>query len=183
MKKILSIISVLALFGISACTGPIGPRGPQGPQGNDGLDGLVGFVMEWDNVDFTATNNYEVQLQFSDFDFGALQSDVVLVYFLWDVQDGLEVWRQLPQTIIKPEGIVQYNFDFTTGDVFLFMDADFDLNILGAGDTDDWVVRVVVVPGEFVNGRMKKDITYEEAKVLFELPELPTPVSVRERAE
>ena len=138
-------------------------------------DGLIGFVMEWENVDFSASNDFSALLEFNEFGFEALESDVALVYLLWDVDEstGDEIWRQLQQTLIIPEGILQYNYDFTRFDTSVFMDADFDLGVLGALDTDDWVVRVVVVPGEFVGGRKAaSEISYQELEEQLGLPQL-----------
>ena len=175
MKYLLTIVTLISALTFMACDGPVGPQGPAGFDGVDGADGLVGFVMEWENVDFTASNDYAALLDFNDFDFAALESDVVLVYLLWDVDEntGDEIWRQLQQTLIIPEGILQYNYDFTRFDTNVFLDADFDLGILGALDTDDWVVRVVVVPGEFVSGRKAHtSISYQELEEKLELPQL-----------
>ena len=61
-------------------------------------------------------------------------------------------------------------------DVRLFMEASFDLNTLGASATDDWIVRVVIVPGDFwSNSRLSaEEIEYNELKEMLNLPELPT---------
>jgi hypothetical protein len=112
---------------------------------------------------------------------------VVLVYLLWDVVDiegvPTEVWRQIPQTILTNNGLLQYNFDFTMVDIRLFLDAEFDLSLLGAIDTDDWVVRAVVVPGDFwSSGRIASDeIAYEDLEEMLGLPELGTPESIIKR--
>jgi hypothetical protein len=179
------------ITGLSSCiddnVGPAGPQGPEGPQGNDGPKGDSGFVFEYEEVNFTAPD-FEVFLPFPN-DFESLSSDVALVYLLWDVVDvdgvDTEVWRQIPQTILTDDGILQYNFDFTVGDVRLFMDADFDPGLLGAADTDDWVVRVVIVPGDFWNsaGRVSSELPYNELKEILGLPELATPKSLIERRQ
>lgn len=181
MKYLFTIAVLVSCFTFMACegpTGPVGPQGlpgPQGPRGVSGSAGDLGFVMEWEGVDFTASNDYAAFLDFADFGFAGEVSDVALVYLLWEVDEvtGNEIWRQLQQTLIIPEGILQYNFDFTPFDVNLFMDADFDLGILGAQDTDDWVVRVVVVPGDFVGGRKAgAEISYQELEEKLGLPQI-----------
>lgn len=177
MKKLLTFFVLGTFLTISACIndgdiGPPGPPGPRGPQGVQGEPGESGFVMEWEGITFDATNNYEVTLNYVDsgFDFEGLASDVALVYFLWE-SDPDEIWRPLPQMIFHPEGLLQYNYDFTSFDTRLFLDADFNLDLLGAIDTDDWVVRVVVVPGEFVNGRI--DVSdYNKVEEALGLPDL-----------
>ena len=174
------LLYLISLLILAACEGPTGPVGPVGPVGPDGEPGEIGFVMEWKDVDFTASEDpdedYKVLLDFNDFEFEGLDSDISLVYFLWEVDPttDLEVWRPLPQTLIVKEGLLQYNYDFTKFDVKLSMDADFDLNSLGANDTDDWIVRVVVVPGEFVGGRKAASII--DCHVLAERLGLPEPI-------
>ncbi len=175
MKAIFTIISLLSILGFSSCfisddgqVGPVGPQGPAGPQGPQGAAGESGFVFEYTDINFTAPA-YEVFLTYPD-DFETLPSDVAIVYLLWGVEeiDGVEVeiWRQLPQTLIVDEGLLQYNFDFSQNDVRLFLDADFPLDILTANDTDEWIARVVVVPGNFWNGRRDLSDYYELEKEL-----------------
>jgi hypothetical protein len=172
MKKGLILAVFLGLvLSFSSCVenetpGPQGPAGPQGPQGEPGESG---YVFEYTNVNFTAPN-YEAFLDFGDFE--VLQSDVVLVYLLWEVQEIngqlVDIWRPLPQTIFHPDGILQYNFDYGVTDVRLFLDADFPLDLLNAIDTDQWIVRVVVAPGEFVDPSSRIDLSnfYDVAKQL-----------------
>lgn len=187
MRAFFTSIIFLSLLVFASCTetyvgpeGPQGPRGPQGYDGQDGQDGLDGedgenaFVFEWEGIDFSAPD-YEVIIPYPD-EFVGLASDVALVYYLWDTyetNDGeiVEVWRMLPQTWLVDEGTIVYNYDFSMYDVRLFMDADFPLDLLGAIHTDDWIVRVVVVPGDFFNGRMDFS-DYDAVKEQFNLPDL-----------
>lgn len=191
MKSIINALFIVMITGLLSCindnVGPTGPVGPAGPQGNDGPQGESGYVFEFEQVDFTSPA-YEVFLSFPD-NFETLSSDVALVYMLWDVAvvDGVdtEVWRQIPQTILTNDGLLQYNFDFSMVDVRLFMDAEFDMNLLGAIDTDDWVVRVVIVPGNFWNSSRinKSDLNYNDVKEMLGLPELPTHKSTVKRRQ
>ncbi len=143
MKTIIKAWIIVMITGLSSCSvDNVGPEGPMGPQGNDGPKGdkgESGFVFEYEQLNFTAPN-YELFLPFPD-DFETLSSDVALVYLLWDVVDvdgvATDIWRQIPQTILTDDGILQYNFDFSLDDVRLFMEAEFDLALLGAADTDD----------------------------------------------
>ena len=189
MKTLINaLIIVMLTVSFSCITDNVGPAGPMGPQGDDGPigpKGDSGFVFEFEQVNFTEPD-YEVFLPYPD-DFESLSSDVALVYFLWDVVevDGVdtEVWRQIPQTILTDDGMLQYNFDFTMVDVRLFMAAEFDLALLGAADTDDWIVRVVIVPGDFWNSArlMPGEIQYNDLKEMLGLPELAIPNSVIKR--
>ena len=191
MKAITRALIIVIIAGMSSCiTDNVGPSGQMGPQGNDGPKaekGDSGFVFEYEQISFTAPD-YEAFLPFPD-DFESLTSDVALVYLLWDVVevDGVdtEVWRQIPQTILTNEGALQYNFDFSLIDVRLFMDASFDMALLGARDTDDWVARVVIVPGDFWSSArlMPGEIQYNDLKEMLGLPELAVPKTVFKRRQ
>jgi len=183
MKRLvyLSMASLVLLF--SGCAeGPEGPPGPIGPVGPKGDPGESGYVFEYENIDFTGPD-YEVFLNYPN-DFEGLASDVALVYLLWGVDGDLEIWRPLPQTTILPEGTLVYNYDFTLQDARLFLQADFSLDLLAAIDTDDWVARVVIVPGEFwASNRTGDHIDYEIVKEAFNLPDLPAHQQVTERRD
>lgn len=187
MKTLIKSIIIILFAGLSSCIEEVGPAGPQGPQGPEGPQGESGYVFEYEEINFTAPD-YEVFLPYPD-DFESLTSDVALVYLLWDVVDvdgvDTEIWRQIPQTLMADAGILQYNFDFTTGDVRLFMEADFDMSLLGAIDTDNWVARVVIVPGDFWDSSRiaAGELSYEEVKEMLGLPELSTPNTDMKRRE
>lgn len=182
MKTLFTSAIFFSLLVFVSCTetyvGPEGPMGPQGPRGYDGVDGVDGesaYVFEWTGVTFNAPE-YEVILPYPD-SFTGVSSDVTLVYFLWDTyetNDGelVEVWRQLPQTILTDDGALQYNYDFSMYDVRLFMDAEFPLDILGAIDTDDWIARVVIVPGNIWNGGRVDFSDYNEVVKALNLPDI-----------
>ncbi|MFY0601316.1 MAG: collagen-like protein [Cyclobacteriaceae bacterium] len=178
MKTLLSILTLSIIF-ISSCTetviGPQGPRGDQGPVGPIGADGESAFVFEYENIDFTRGNNYQVFLPYPS-NFEGFGSDVALVYLLWNVEEvngeDVEVWRSLSQQVLFTDGTLQYNYDFSSTDVRLFMEANFSLDELTAVDTDGWVARVVVVPGSFWdNGRV--DVSdYNKVEEMLGLPKL-----------
>jgi hypothetical protein len=182
MKTLITILGLGLILSLNSCfigdEGPRGPQGIQGQTGDQGEPGAEGFVFEYENVSFTGPE-YEIVLDFNgDFNFEGLDSDVALVYFLWDTEvingETLEIWRALPQSIITPSGLLQYNYDFTKYDVSLFLDAEFPLDDLTAADTDDWIVRIVVVPGKFWNSGGRKAMpSYEEVKAEFNLTDLP----------
>ena len=150
MKRLIPFLFILSAF--MACEGPegdVGPQGPQGPPGEDAIN-IESFVFEYE-VDFVP-DDYTVVLPYAD-DFVALPSDVTLVFFKWgetEINGEIEdIWRALPQTILSQNGMIQYNYDFTRYDVQLFLTTDFNPDLLEPIDTDDWIVRVVVVPGQF----------------------------------
>ncbi len=177
MKNFTSLFFLVILFAAQSCIGPEGPQGPPGPQGVDGLDGLNGeeaYVFEY-IFDFEAPE-YSVLLEFSN-DFVALDSDVVLVYLLWDTDGDVEIWRMLPQNSMTDFGFLSYNYDFSKYDARLFLESDFDLNQLGSLYLSNWVARVVVVPGQFA-GRVDYS-DYHAVKELFNLPDRELPAGYK----
>lgn len=174
MKNFISIFLVTGLAYLLGCSTPEpGPVGPQGPQGPEGAPGESGYVFEYENVSFLSPD-YEVFLEFP-VDFEVFPSDVVLVYLLWDVQqiDGqnVDVWRPLPQQVFTENGLLIYNFDHTVRDARLFLDAGFPLDLLSAIDTDGWIVRVVIMPANFVEQGRVGSMSYMDAEKLLGLPE------------
>ncbi|WP_299521653.1 hypothetical protein [Winogradskyella sp.] len=140
MKRILSFITVFALV-LTACEGD---PGPPGPPGFDGLDSDQFAAEAFEIVlDFTPQNNYEF---IEPYGFPVAQSSVTLVYISWEVDNGQDIWRLLPQTVIFEDGNdLVYNFDFTQNDVRFFLEGS-DLDGLDAVWTQAQVFRVVVLP-------------------------------------
>lgn len=163
MKKITLFVAVFTLV-LQGCyvenPGPQGPRGYDGLNGIDGQDGEEAFVFEY-QFDF-AHPDYR-QLLVLPSTFQMLDSDVVLVYFLWEVtNEGTEVWRQIPQNLFTSEGTLQYNYDFTKFDVSVYMQATFPLQLVTSNFLDNWIARVVVVPGQFSGGRTTAPVDYSD---------------------
>jgi hypothetical protein len=185
--SISSLCTVLFLIFGFACMepngpmGPPGPEGPRGPQGPKGDPANEAVVIEYENVDFLPPA-YNVYLEFPDYQ--ALPSDAVLVYALWEIEkvDGeiFEIWRLLPQTTFPSDGTLVYNYNHTDVDVELFLDANFVIkdSFLGPDELDDWVVRIVIIPGQYLsNGRTNGAIDfsdYDAVKKRFSLPDMPT---------
>lgn len=144
MKKIVSLLFVCAMV-LTSCTGDQGPAGPPGYDGIDG--GIIGSSAFEKTVNFNANENFSFTQEYG---FSASEFDVTLAYILWETASGTDVWRMLPQTVLLDQGLLFYNYDFTQTDVRFFLDADFDLNLLGSGDTQNQVFRVVVVPADKV---------------------------------
>ena len=162
--KLLSFITILLLMGCQ--DDPIvGPPGPPGEDGLNGEDGLIGTVFEYE-VDFTGPE-YEAFLGFPN-DFTIYESDKMLVYILWDItEDDVDIWRQVPQTILTDNGIFQYNFDFTFEDVRVFMESEFSFDLLTSADTDNQIFRVVVVPADFLESARFDFSDYETVTETF----------------
>lgn len=164
MKKILLLCSLIGMFVFQGCEGPAGPEGPPGQPGRN-VESEVFEVTR----DFNPQNDFSslVQLNPTIYD-----SDVVLVYLLWDVDGNTPIWRQMPQTVQLTEGDLQYNFDFTPFDVNLFLSsADFDLTILGSQWTQDQTFRIVIVPGYFSNKKAVDYSNYDAVIKAFNIDE------------
>lgn len=155
MKKLIKICSIIISFLMISC-GVDGVDGYDGYDGRDGIDGqdgvtILGKVIDIEG-DFTANNDYAIFYEFTD-SIEVFETDVVLVYILFDQTedsngDAIDIWRLIPQTIILDQGLLQYNYDHTFLDVNIFLDANFDLSTLQAGDTDNQVFRIAVLPAE-----------------------------------
>lgn len=153
MKTITSLFLILALAVFSSCEGPMGPPGFDGEDGLDGTS-LLGSVFEIEG-DFTTANEHSLYYEFPA-DFEIYDTDIVMVYMLWDVVDGengstLDLWRPLPQTIVLDDGVIQYNFDYTIADVKVFM--DFTVNELLPAETDGQVFRIAVLPADWASDK------------------------------
>ncbi len=147
-------------------------EGPQGPPGLNGLDGvnILGSVFEVQGT-FTQANEFSLLFEFPN-TLEVFETDVVLVYLLWDVTtDGngqnVDIWRLLPQTRIVDQGLLQYNYDFTFFDVNIFLETDFDPALLLPGDTDNQVFRIAVLPADMVAGSRVDVNDYEQVMSLI----------------
>ncbi|EGV45023.1 hypothetical protein BZARG_331 [Bizionia argentinensis JUB59] len=155
MKNLIAVLFVSALL-ITSCEGPQGPPGSPGLQGNDGIDGETIVAPSFEiELDFTAANNFEF---FEPYGFNTLSSDITLVYILWEVNNGQDVWRLLPQTVEFNNGTLVYNYDFTQTEVSIFLDGTIDFNTLDISWTNNRVFRVVVVPADNVGRQDFSDI-------------------------
>lgn len=165
MKKLNLLIGALAALFIISCEGPQGPPGfdgfdgERGPAGQDGADGIniLGKVVDIEGT-FSLENDYSIFYEFPQ-TIEVFETDVVLVYLLWDETEDsngelVDIWRLMPQTRILDQGLLQYNFDYTFFDVNIFLESDFDLATLPAGDTDNQVFRIAVLPAESTTGKL-----------------------------
>ena len=168
MKKLANIILAFTALIIVSCEGPMGPPGAQGEDG--GLELATIYDIEGD---FTSGNNYRFGFTFPGD--GIYDTDVVLVYILWEVVDGLEVWRLLPQTVVlKDNGsgetdVLQYNFDYTYVDVQVFLEFTFPESSLLPAETDDQVFRIAVVPADFV---ALKSVDVSDINTILQYPDI-----------
>jgi len=146
MKRILLLLAVVGIITLSGCEGDRGPQGPQGPMGESEVFEVT--------TDFVPDIDPELSYRsFFDLNPVILPADNLLVYELAAVQNNLDVWKLLPQIYTFSDGgIAQYNFDFTTNDFSIFLDANFDRANLPAGWVQNKTFRIVIVPGYFSRG-------------------------------
>lgn len=149
MKTITGILFVFTLAVLTSC---IGEPGPPGPPGEDG-DSFLGSVFEIEG-DFTSDNDYSLFFEFPN-TIEVFESDVVLVYILWDQTeddngDPVDIWRLLPQSVVFDNGdILQYNYDHTFFDVEIFLDGSADFGALDPAYLEDKVFRIAVLPADY----------------------------------
>jgi hypothetical protein len=153
MKRIILFVAFTSAILFSSC------EGPEGPPGVPGVN-ILGQVFEV-NIDFNPGNNF-LQLVTFPSNIEVYESDVVLVYLLTDVIPGdnggtIDVWSQLPQTFFPAQGTLLYSFDHTFLDAQIFLDANFDLRLLGPGFTNDQIFRIAIVPAEFGTADLTMD--------------------------
>lgn len=152
MKTIKLFLILFSAIVISSC------EGPMGPPGYDGLDGedLIGTIFEIKG-DFTPANDFRLYFDFPG-NFEIYDTDVVLVYMLWEQTDGLNVWRLMPQTVVlnyvnngnSETEVLQYNYDYTVADVQVFLEGTIDFSTLLPAEWKDQIFRIAVLPADFM---------------------------------
>lgn len=168
MKKLVSILLIFAAVVITSCEGPMGPPGLDG-------DTFIGSVFEIED-DFTPSNDFRLYFDFPN-NFMVYDTDVVLVYMLWEQTDGLDVWRLMPQTVVlktiypdrSETDVLQYNFDYTINDVQIFLEGTVDFNTLLPAEANNQVFRIVVLPADFA---AKNKSNFNDLNLLLDSPSL-----------
>lgn len=158
MRKLTGILMIVMALFLGACEGPAGPPGMDG-------DSFIGSVFEVEG-DFTAANNYKIYDSYPS-NIVVYDTDVVLVYILWEQANGLDVWRLLPQTVVLPNGVIQYNYDYTYTDFQIFLEFTVPENDLLPAETQDQIFRVAVLPADFV---AKKEVNVNDFNTIVDSP-------------
>jgi hypothetical protein len=156
-KKITLLFAFIGMMSVQSCT--VNEVNPEPVVDNDTISEVIEVTTS-----FNAGNNYSGLIKFNP---PIYNSDMVLVYHLYDVVDGADVWRQMPQTYyLTAGGELDYNFDFTKFDVRIFLDANFNLNTLSYTWTQNQTFRIVIVPADFSN-RMSKSVDFKDYKAVI----------------
>ncbi len=105
---------------------------------------------------FSSSNNYSSLVVF---DPPLYSRDSVLLYHLYDVVNGQDVWKLMPQTYyFSDNGALDFNFDYTKFNEKIFLSANFNLNTLDASWTKNQTFRVVIIPDGFAKSVNKNNI-------------------------
>ena len=139
MKKIMILFAVVGMAIFSSCEGPEGPEGPPG---------LIGSVIEITDVSFTVSNGFSIIQNFNTI----YDSDMILVYRLSGVSNGVDIWSLVPETHYFDDGTRNFNYDFefTKSSVNIFMGGN-DLGTVSNDFRLNQVFRIVIVPADFIN--------------------------------
>lgn len=155
MKKIFLLLAVAGMTFLQGC------EGDPGPQGEPGYT-VEAEVFEIRNVNFIndGGGNYGI---IYDLNPTILASDMILVYRLAGVSNGLDIWESLPKTYYFSNGEeLDYNFDFTTNDINIYLGYT-DQSVLTPNFLQGQIFRVVVIPGYFSN-KLAGDTSYANVK-------------------
>ncbi len=161
MKKIFLLLAVVGMTFLQSCEGDEGPAGPQGPAGPSAE------VFEIRNVNFIndGTGNYGI---IYDLNPAILNADMILVYRLSGVSNGLDIWESIPKTIYFSNGEeLDYNFDFTTNDISIYLGYT-DQSVLTPNFIQNQVFRVVIIPG-YLSNKVANDTSYGNVKEVLKL--------------
>jgi hypothetical protein len=150
MKTISYIIALVTVLTVTSCEFVTETEESTVVKGET----YIGKIFEIEG-DFLKKNDWEIYYTFPK-SFKIYETDVVLVYLLWETTKGsngnnMDVWRLLPQTIMLSDGLLQYNYDYTIEDVKIFLKGTTDFNKLLPAETQDQVFRIAVLPAEFAN--------------------------------
>lgn len=105
---------------------------------------------------FSSSNNYSSLVVF---DPPIYSTDSVLLYHLYDVVNGQDVWKLMPQTYYFSDGgALDFNYDFTRFNAKIYLSANFNLNTLASSWTKNQTFRIVIVPDGFAKSVNKNNI-------------------------
>lgn len=183
MKNLGRFFTVLIAFiSLSSCEGPAGPPGFDGLDGQDGINilgAVYDIVGDFTPPDYSLFTEFAVDVPGLE----VFETDVVLVYILWDQIDDptgpIDVWRLLPQTLLVQQGILQYNYDFTFEDVSIFLETDFNEDLLGPGDTNNQVFRIAILPADGAGKRNLDTSNMQEVMEYLQVTESNIPRIVK----
>jgi hypothetical protein len=168
MKRLLLMVGMVIICIMPACEGPEGPQGPPGFDGRDGEDGEDG--LEFPNlvietiIDFNDDNGYN-----NVFEIPISPDDIWLVFIEWAVIEDEPLWRPLPQTQLLQNGVLIYNYQFTSQLLSIFLEATVPRDELGEEWTTNQRIRAVYVPSFFVGNGENARVDLNNYEAVMEL--------------
>ncbi|MFB9109853.1 hypothetical protein [Flavobacterium gyeonganense] len=150
MKKILTLFAVVGLFAFSGCS----------DDDNDIDNDTISEVIEVKGYNFNSGNGYRIRY---DLNPEIFPGDMVLVYRLVAVEDGVKVWNPLREIAFDNNGAYDfsYNFEFSRFDVDIFMLGD-DLGSVNTNLRLNQTFRIVIIPGAGNNLTSKKSVDFSD---------------------
>ncbi len=149
MKKILSLFAIVGLMAFSSCS----------DDDNDVDNDTISEVIEVNGYNFNSGNGHRIRY---DLNPEIFPGDMVLVYRLVAVEDGVKVWNALPETAYDNGAFdFSYNFEFSQFDVDIFMLGS-DLNSVVSNLRLNQTFRIVIIPGAGNNLTSKKSINLND---------------------
>lgn len=118
---------------------------------NDTYPVVIDIRENFVNSTDTNTTDYLYGV-YKEFSSSLANSDVVLIY-RQDTSSGTAVWKLLPKTYYLTQGALDYHFDFTTNDIQIYADANFNMTSQDTAFKNTYLnnqtFRVVFVPASF----------------------------------
>ncbi len=166
MKKIFLLLAVVGMAFLQSCEGDMGPPGPTGYSAE-------AEVFEIRNVNFLDDGNGNFSIIY-DLNPAILNSDMILMYRLSGVSNGLDIWEPIPTTYYfdngnLPDDELDYNFDFTTRDIQVYLGYTHP-SVLTPPFIYNQIFRVVIIPG-YLSNKIGTDISYENVKEKLKITE------------
>lgn len=136
MKRIITLFAIVGMVAFSGCTN------------EETVDSdTIAEVIEINGINFNSSNGFRIRYDFKP---EIYPQDMVLVYRLVAIENGVKVWGPLPETAFDNNGAYdfRYNFEFSKYDVDIFMQG-FDLGSIISNLRLNQTFRIVIVPGYF----------------------------------
>lgn len=121
-------------------------------------------VYDLSNVNFSynATDGWNYYQKFNR---SLMDQDYVVIFRQSGVSSGTPIWQQIPRTLYITQGELDYDFDFTKNDFFIYAGGTYDISTTPQY-INNQTFRVVLVPAVFggknVNSSDLSKLSYEE---------------------
>lgn len=173
--RYISIVFATAIF-LGSCEGPEGPAGRDGTNGTKGDPGEPGNANViysewkpvtsnmWTRVSAGGVSNLQHDITAPPIDQSVLDRGLVLVYVKLS-QDDNQV-RPLPYTLIS--ALTQLRLEYSLLEKVVRI---WSINVSEGGTPPDGQYRYIIVPGGQAGRLADRQLTYQEAATLFNIPD------------